>query len=107
MIFDPLLESVNVLSILATVALVILTAKPCRASAVGYLLAIPAGFGLMAIGFVFQALEPFFVSFSQLLAMPVEGIWLLTQGYGVLFWLSCMLAEQGSLSSANRRFLSY
>ena len=85
MVFDPVLESVNVLSVLATAALVILTAKPCRASGVPYLLAIPAGFGLMTVAFAVQAFEPFLVSFSQLLGSPVEAVWLLTQAYGALF----------------------
>jgi hypothetical protein len=84
-VFDPVLESVNVLSVLATAALVILTAKPCRASAVSYLLAIPAGFGLMTVAFVVQAFEPFLTSFSPLLGSPVEAVWLLTQAYGALF----------------------
>jgi hypothetical protein len=84
-VFDPVLESVNVLSVLATAALVILTAKPCRASGVPYLLAIPAGFGLMTVAFAVQAFEPFLVSFSQLLGSPVEAVWLLTQAYGALF----------------------
>ena len=85
MVFDPVLESVNVLSVLATAALVILTAKPCRASGVPYLLAIPAGFGLMTVAFLVQAFEPFIVSFSQLLGSPVEAVWLLMQAYGALF----------------------
>jgi hypothetical protein len=83
--FDPILESVNVLSVLATAALVILTARPCRASAVPYLLAIPAGFGLMTVAFAVQASEPLLVSYSQLLGSPVEAVWLLIQAYSVLF----------------------
>jgi len=85
MVFDALLESVNVLSFLATTALVILTIKPCRASGVPYLLAIPAGFGLMTIAFATQTLQPFLVSGSSSLESSVEAAWLLTQTYGVLF----------------------
>ena len=85
MAFDVLLESVNVLSVLATAALVILTLKPCRASGVPYLLAIPAGFGLMTVAFAVQTLQPFLVSGSPLLGSPVEAVWLLIETYGVLF----------------------
>jgi hypothetical protein len=85
MAFDVLLESVNVLSVLATAALVVLTIKPCRASGVPYLLAIPAGFGLMTVAFSVQAMQPFLVSSSPLLGSPVEAVWLLIETYGVLF----------------------
>ena len=85
MAFDALLESVNVLSVLATADLVILTIKPCRASRVPYLLAIPAGFGLMTVAYFVQALQPFLVSSSPLLGSPVEAVWLLIETYGVLF----------------------
>ena len=85
MAFDVLLELVNVLSVLAAAALVILTIKPCRASGVPYLLAIPAGFGLMTVAFAVQALQPFLVSASPLLGSPVEAVWLLIETYGVLF----------------------
>ena len=85
MAFDVLLESVNVLSVLATAALVILTIKPCRASGVSYLLAIPAGFGLMTIAFGAQSILPLVTQESSTLASPVEGVWLLLQTYGVLF----------------------
>jgi len=85
MAFDVLLELVNVLSVLATAALVILTIKPCRASGIPYLLAIPAGFGLMTVAFAVQALQPFLVSGSPLLGSPVEAVWLLIETYGMLF----------------------
>jgi hypothetical protein len=85
MAFDVLLESVNVLSVLATAALVILTLKPCRASGVPYLLAIPAGFGLMTVAFAVQTVQPIVVAGSPSLESPVEAAWLLTQTYGVLF----------------------
>jgi len=83
--FDVLLESVNVLSVLATAALVILTIKPCRASGVPYLLAIPAGFGLMTVAFAIQTVQPVLVAGSPSLESPLEAAWLLTQTYGVLF----------------------
>ena len=85
MAFDVLLESVNVLSVLATAALVILTIKPCRASGVPYLLAIPAGFGLMTVAFAIQTVQPVLVAGSPSLESPLEAAWLLTQTYGVLF----------------------
>lgn len=85
MAFDVLLESVNVLSVLATAALVVLTIKPCRASGVPYLLAIPGGFSLMTVAFAVQAIQPFLVSSSPLLGSPVEAVWLLMETYGVLF----------------------
>jgi hypothetical protein len=85
MAFDVLLESVNVLSVLATAALVILTAKPCRASSVPYLLAIPAGFGLMTVAFAVQSIVPILVQGLPTLASPAVAVWLLIQTYGVLF----------------------
>ena len=85
MAFDVLLELVNVLSVLAAAALVILTIKPCRASGVPYLLAIPAGFGLMTVAFAVQALQPFLFFGSPLLGSSVEAVWLLIETYGVLF----------------------
>jgi hypothetical protein len=85
MAFDPLLESVNVLSVLATLALVILTTKPCRASGVPYMVGIPAGFGLMMVAFAAQTIMPLLIQGSSMLASPVEAVWLLTQTYGVLF----------------------
>lgn len=83
--FDVLLESVNVLSVLATAALVVLTIKPCRASGVPYLLAIPAGFSLMTVAFAVQAVQPVLVAGSPSLESPLEAVWLLMQTYGVLF----------------------
>jgi hypothetical protein len=85
MAFDALLESVNVLSVLATAALVILTTKAYRASGVTYLLAIPAGFGLMTVAFAVQSIMPILVQGLPALAVPVEAVWLLIQTYGVLF----------------------
>jgi hypothetical protein len=85
MAFDALLESVNVLSVLAAAALVFLTIKPCRASGVPYLLSIPAGFGLIMVAYAIEALQPFLVSGSPLLGSPVEAVWLLIETYGVLF----------------------
>ncbi|MGA8904587.1 MAG: hypothetical protein WB661_06225 [Candidatus Bathyarchaeia archaeon] len=85
MALDVLLESVNVLSALATAALVVLTSKPTRASGVPYLLAIPAGFGLITVAFIVQIFQPFLLTGSPLLASPVQAVWLLTQTYGMLF----------------------
>lgn len=85
MAFDPLLTGVNLLSVIATAALVFLTSKPCRASSVPYLLAIPAGFGLITVAFLIQVLEPFLVSSSPVLGLPIRGVSLLIQTYGTLF----------------------
>ena len=82
---DILLESVNVLSVFGVAALVILTTKPCRASGVSYMLAIPAGFGLMTVAFVIQSVAPLVAEFLPQLASPVEAVSLLTLSYGVLF----------------------
>jgi hypothetical protein len=82
---DVLLTGINLLSVIATSALVVLTSRPCRESSVPYLLAIPAGFGLMGIAFAVQVLEPFLVSGSPLLGLPVAAVTLLTQAYGILF----------------------
>jgi hypothetical protein len=83
--FDTLLTAVNFLSVIATAALVVLTAKPCRASSVSYLLAIPAGFGLITVAFLIQVLEPFLVSSLPVLGLPVRGLSLLIQTYGTMF----------------------
>jgi hypothetical protein len=85
MMFDPLLTAVNVLSVISTAALVVLTMKPCHDSGVPYLLAIPAGFGLITVAFLIQVLEPFLVSSSPVLGLPVRGLSLLIQTYGTLF----------------------
>ncbi|MGP8069265.1 MAG: hypothetical protein ACLP5V_05200 [Candidatus Bathyarchaeia archaeon] len=85
MAFDILLTGVNLLSVIATAALVFLTGKPCRESRVPYLLAIPAGFALMTVAFIVQVLEPLLVSSSSLLGLPVIALSLLTQAYGILF----------------------
>lgn len=85
MLFDPILESVNILSVLGTAALVILTSKPCRASGVPYMLAIPAGFSLMTVAFAVQSIFPFLIQGLPQLGSPVEAVWLLTQTYGMLF----------------------
>jgi hypothetical protein len=83
--FDTVLTAVNLLSVIATAALVVLTTKPCRASSVPYLLAIPAGFGLITVAFLIQVLEPFLVSSLPVLGLPVRGLSLLLQTYGTLF----------------------
>ena len=85
MAFDLLLESVNILSVLATASLVILTAKPCRASGVPYMLAIPAGFGLMTVAFAVQSTLPLLTQGLPQLASPTEAVGLLTQTYGIVF----------------------
>ncbi len=85
MVFDVVLTAVNLLSVLSTAALVVLTTKPCRASSIPYLLAIPAGFGLITVAFLVQVLQPFLVSSSPVLGLPVSAVSLLIQTYGTLF----------------------
>jgi len=85
LVFDLLLESVIVLSTLGMAALVILTTKPCRNFGVPYLLAIPAGFGLMTVAYVIQSVTPFIASGVPQLASPIDAIQLLIQTYGILF----------------------
>jgi hypothetical protein len=85
MAFDPLLTAVNLLSVVAAASLVVLTLKPCRASSVPYLLAIPVGFSLITVDFLIQLLEPFLVSDSPVLGLPVTGVSLLIRMYGTLF----------------------
>ena len=75
----------EVVSAAAAVTLVYTTLKPCRSSGIQYLLGVPAGFGLIAIGFMtsIPSLMP------NLVPSPVslvgEVISLLTQTYGLLF----------------------
>jgi hypothetical protein len=83
MYVDPVILSVDLLSACATGALVVLTAKPCKLSNVPYLLGIPAGFGLITVAFLAQAI-------AALIDIPPTGfvlnfIYLLTQTYGLLF----------------------
>jgi hypothetical protein len=85
MAFDLLLTAVNLLSVVAAASLVVLTLKPCRASGVPFLLAIPVGFGLITVDFLIQLLEPFLVSDSPVLGLPVRGVSLLIRMYGTLF----------------------
>lgn len=82
---DVVLTSVNILSVLSIAALTASTTKPCRASNVPYLLAIPVGFGLITIAFLVEVFAPFIISGSPVLGLPIGAVSLLTQTYGVLF----------------------
>jgi len=82
---DILLESVNLLSVLGVAALVVLTAKPFRTSGVPYLVAVPAGFGLMTVAFSIQFLQPLFLPGPTALASTGEAVSTLIGTYGTLF----------------------
>jgi len=75
----------EIISAAAALTLVYSTFRPCKSSGIQYLLGVPAGFGLIAIGFItsFPTLVP------ELVAPPImlvaEVISLLTQTYGLLF----------------------
>ena len=82
---DILLESVNLLSVLGAAALVILTAKPFRTSGVPYLVAIPAGFGLMTLAFSIQFLLPLLLPGPAVLTSTAFAVATLIRTYGTLF----------------------
>jgi len=75
----------EVISAIAALTLVYSTLKPCKSSGIQYLLGIPAGFALIAIGFitgvVYLGLNANFSSISLVTGI----ISLLTQTYGLLF----------------------
>ncbi len=85
MALDPVISTVDALSGLATAALAISTAKPCRASGVPYLLAIPVGFGLITVAFSMQVLFSWIGLNFFPLGLPFGVLYLLTQTYGLLF----------------------
>lgn len=73
------------LSAIAALTLVYSTIKPCKSSGIQYLLLVPAGFALIAIGFitgiVYLTVDPSIVSVRLVTGI----ISLLTQTYGLLF----------------------
>jgi hypothetical protein len=80
-----LISTVDLLSALATAALAIATAKPCRASGVAYLLAIPVGFGLITVAFSVQLISSWIVPDFASLGLPLGVVYLLMQTYGLRF----------------------
>ena len=75
----------DVVSAAAAVALVYTTLRPCKSSGIQYLLGVPAGFGLIAIGFTtgLPSMLPELIPPSINLVSKI--ISLLTQTYGLLF----------------------
>ena len=72
-------------SIGAALTLVYSTLKPCKSSGIQYLLGVPAGFALIAIGFI-TGIPGLVVDPSSISIRIVSGvISLLTQTYGLLF----------------------
>ncbi len=73
------------LSAIAALTLVYSTLKPCKSSGIQYLLGVPAGFALIAIGFI-TGIPYLTVDASMVSVRLVTGvISLLTQTYGLLF----------------------
>lgn len=75
----------EILSAIAAVTLVYSTFKPCKSSGIQYLLGVPAGFALIAIGFITGI--PYLAASASIPSIKlVTGvISLLTQTYGLLF----------------------
>lgn len=73
------------LSAVAAVILVYSTLKPCKSSGIQYLLGVPAGFALIAVGFITGI--PYLAAGASMMSIRlVTGvISLLTQTYGFLF----------------------
>ena len=72
-------------SAIAALTLVYSTLKPCKSSGIQYLLGVPAGFALIAIGFI-MGIPYLIVDASMVSVRLVTGvISLLTQTYGLLF----------------------
>jgi hypothetical protein len=82
---SALVAVVEAISALATLALVYLTLKPCKASKVSYLLGIPAGFGLLTLAFVTNAMTSITGSNLPGVGILLGVVYLLTQTYGLLF----------------------
>ena len=77
--------TVDVVCVVAAAALTWFTARLCRASGVPYLLGIPAGFGLLTVAFVAEALTALALPNIPLLGQSLLFAFLLTQTYGFLF----------------------
>ena len=75
----------DIFSAAAALTLVYSTLRPCKSSGIQYLLGVPAGFALIAIGFM-TAIPGLVVDSHVILIRLVSGIIsLLTQTYGLLF----------------------
>ena len=75
----------EIVSAIAALTLVYSTLKPCKSSGIQYLLGVPAGFALIAIGFI-TGIPYLIVSASIPSIRLITGvISLLTQTYGLLF----------------------
>jgi len=75
----------EILSAIAALTLVYSTLEPCKSSGIQYLLGVPAGFALIAIGFI-TGIPYLAAGSSPPSIMLVTGvISLLTQTYGLLF----------------------
>lgn len=77
--------TVDVVCVLAAISLMLATIKPCRAGRVPYLLGIPAGFGLMTVGFASEGLTAMALPVIPILGQSLLFASLLTQTYGFLF----------------------
>ena len=75
---------IELLSALASGALIVGTLKPCRASGVPYLLAIPVGFALITISFIMRLISSFTADLPGL-ELILGTIYLLFLTYGFLF----------------------
>lgn len=82
MMLEFVMLSVEMLSILATGALVVWASAPCRTSQVPYLLGIPVGFGLITVAYVTETALLLLPPAAQ---FPTNVVYLLTQTYGFLF----------------------
>ena len=75
----------EIVSAIAALTLVYSTLKPCKSSGIQYLLGVPSGFALVAIGFIvgipYLTFDPSFLS----IRLVTGVISLLTQTYGLLF----------------------
>jgi len=82
---SELVFAVEVVSAAFAVTLVYTTLRPCKSSGIQYLLGVPAGFGLIAIGFI-AGLPSLLPELSPpSVTLMSEVISLLTQTYGLLF----------------------
>jgi hypothetical protein len=75
----------EVLSAIAALTLVYSTLRPCKSSGIQYLLGVPAGFALIAIGFIMGILYLTADASSPSIRLVTGVISLLTQTYGLLF----------------------
>jgi len=84
MIGDVLTASVEVISAFATAALLASIWTACRSYGVRYLIAIPVGFGLMAVSFMMGAIASLLGAESSA-SLSIGAVYLLVQTYGLMF----------------------